>query len=99
MGRWLSIRFRQKKTPAGMLRGFSRAPVRADQNDGEGLAPDIAADDVAEQVPFLALELHQLKLADRGEIGRAGVDHDAGQQDFGTEILQAWRLLHSVVAV
>src|SRR6267154_2975383 len=64
----------------------------------ERSAADVAGDDIAEQFPFLALELHQLKLADRGEIGWAGVDLDAGQQDFGTEILEACRLLHDVGA-
>src|SRR5216683_3700638 len=61
-------------------------------------AADIGADDVAEQVPLLAVEFHQLKLADRREIIRAGIDLDAGQQDFGPEILQVSRLLHDVFA-
>src|ERR1700730_17335168 len=61
-------------------------------------AADIGADDLAEQVPLLAVEFHQLKLADRREIIRTGVDLDAGQQDFGPEILQVSRLLHDVFA-
>jgi len=69
MCRRLSIRLLQKKTPAAMLRGL-REHAKAAQSDGEASAPDVAADDVAEQLPLLALELHQLKLADRGEIGR-----------------------------
>src|ERR1019366_3977446 len=62
------------------------------------LAADVAADDIAEQLPPLALEALQLKLADRGEDGRRGVDLDAGQQDFGAEILEACGLLHDVFA-
>src|SRR6202030_4571815 len=52
-----------KRKPPQLLRGPC---VGA----GEASAPDIGADDVAEQVPPLALEPHQLKLADRGEIIR-----------------------------
>src|ERR1700716_286199 len=35
---------------------------------GGASAADIAADDLAEQIPLLAVELHQLKLSDRGEV-------------------------------
>lgn len=42
-------------------------------------AADLAGDDVTEQLPLLALEAHELQLVDRGEIGRRGVDRDAGQ--------------------
>src|SRR5712664_1304926 len=51
-GRRLSIRFRQKKTPAAIPRGFSLVSWRGT----EASAADIGADDLAEQVPFLALE-------------------------------------------
>src|SRR3981189_33525 len=59
-------------------------------------APDVGADDVAEQLPLVALELHQLQLADRSEIVRAGVDLDARQQHFGTKVLQVRGLLHNI---
>src|ERR1700736_2488804 len=59
-------------------------------------AADVAADDIAEQHPALALELHQLKLADRGEVGRRSVDADAGQQHLGAEVLEVSGLLHDV---
>src|SRR5258708_12660002 len=59
-------------------------------------AADIGADDVAEQVPLLAVEFHQLKLADRREIIRAGVDLDAAHHDFGPELLPPPRLIHDV---
>src|SRR5450631_2884741 len=54
----------------------------------ERSASDVAADDVAEQLPPFALETLQLQFADRGKICRAGVDHHAGQKNFGAEILQ-----------
>src|ERR1035437_4243112 len=40
-------------------------------------AANVAVDDLAEQVPLLALEFHQLKLGDRGEVGSTGGDLDA----------------------
>src|ERR1035441_6479079 len=98
MRRRLSIRLPQKKTPAANSGGFcvnSQAPTEAPRKPS---ASDVGADDVAEQLPFLALELHQLKLAERGKIGRAGIDLDAGQQDLGPEILEICRLLHDVFA-
>jgi len=39
----------------------------------------LAAHDRSEQFPALALELHHLKLFERGEIGRAGLDLGARQ--------------------
>src|SRR3954453_2021934 len=63
-----------------------------------GLAADVGADHVSEQLPLLALELLELKLADRREIGRRGVDLDARQQRLGAEVLQARRLLYDVLA-
>src|SRR5215213_2358658 len=59
-------------------------------------AADVAADHVAEQIPLVALELHQLKLRDRSEIGSAGVDFNARQQTAELKILDARRLLHNV---
>ena len=38
----------------------------------------LAADDVAEQVPVVALEAHHLKLLDRGEIVGRGVNLEPG---------------------
>src|SRR6266436_5482576 len=86
----------KKKPPATGSQGasFSRRswqPLRA-------LVAEFAADDVAEQLPFLALEPLHLKLLDRGEVGRRGVDRHAGQQGVGRKVLQARRLLHDVFA-
>src|SRR5450631_4774785 len=64
----------------------------------ERSASDVAADDVTEQLPPFALETLQLQLADRGKICRAGVDHHAGQKNFGAEILQVGCLFHDVLA-
>src|ERR1700693_2995196 len=47
-----------KRKPPQLLRGPC---VGAIKRGGEASAPDIGADDVAEQVPPLALEPHQLK--------------------------------------
>jgi hypothetical protein len=52
-------------------------------------APHIRADHVPEQLPLLALEALQLQLADRGEVGGAGVELHAGQQRVGLEVLEA----------
>src|SRR6266403_5386627 len=71
----LSIRFRQKKTPATCCGGLREGPG-ADQSDGETLAPDVAADDVAEALPGLALEFHELHRGDRREVSGAGIDLD-----------------------
>src|SRR4051812_18254618 len=49
---------------------------------------EIAADDVAEQFPLLALEPHHLQLRDRREVGGQGGDRDAGQHGVGHKILQ-----------
>src|ERR1700687_1933085 len=59
-----------------------------------GLAACLGADDVAEQIPFAALELHHLELFDRGEIGGRSIDLDAGDQGIRRKILQAGGLLH-----
>ena len=53
---------------------------------------------LAEQLPALALELHQLQLRDRRKVGRRGVDLDARQQAAKLEVLDARRLLHDVLA-
>src|SRR5882724_12804944 len=79
-------------------RCFTSPGERCTASGTNDLAADVTADDIAEQHPALALELHQLQLADRGEIGRRGVDLDTRQQDFGAEILQACGLLHDVFA-
>src|SRR4051812_13500315 len=59
-----------------------------------GSVAEFAADDVAEQFPFLALEPHHLKLLDRSVIGCAGIDLDSRQQGVGRKVLQARRLFH-----
>src|SRR4051794_27515547 len=51
----------------------------------------------AEQLPALALEPHHLKLLERGEIGRTGLDPGARKVDADLEI-QVRRLLHDVFA-
>src|SRR6476646_1675412 len=58
----------KKKPPATKSKGalFSRTWLGTLQ----ALVAEFAADDVAEQLPFLALEPHHLKLLDRGEVGR-----------------------------
>src|SRR3954463_15074572 len=61
------------------------------------LAADVAAQDLAEQFPSLALELLQLNLRDRREVGRAGVDLDAGQQATEFKPLDVGRLFHDVL--
>src|ERR1700744_2656605 len=103
-GPWLALNTsaRQpanKKPPASQARGasFSRRP-RKPRRGIPKLIAQIAGDDLAEQVPLLALEAHHLELADRREVGRRGVDLDARQQRVGLEILQARRLLHHVLA-
>src|SRR6185503_6675670 len=58
----------------------------------------VAAQDVAERLPLLALEALHLQLADRGEVVRSGVDLDAGQQGVRREVLQARGLLHQIGA-
>src|ERR1700712_3175718 len=45
-----------------------------------GSVAEFAADDVAEQLPAVALELHQLQLFDRLEIVGTGGQRDARQQ-------------------
>src|SRR3984957_12107161 len=61
-------------------------------------AADVAGDDLAEQIPFLALEFLQLELGDRGEVGGAGVNLDARQQAAELQIPHTGRLLHDVLA-
>src|SRR5215472_13417824 len=69
----------KRKPPQADLAGVYRMCVK-------GSAADVAGNDVAEQLPLLALEPHQLKLADRSEIGGPGVDVDPGQQHLGTKV-------------
>jgi len=59
---------------------------------------DLAVDDVAEQPPGLAVELHQLHLFDRKVIIRASVGLDARQHHVGREIPEIGGLLHDVRA-
>src|SRR5581483_7013803 len=53
-----------KENPRSLTAGGTKARAAGK------LAADIAGDDVAKHLPPLALEPHQLELADRGEIGR-----------------------------
>src|SRR5260370_12783102 len=62
------------------------------------VADQLAADDIAEQLPAFALELHQLQLLDRLKIVRARGERDAGQQPALRELLEAGRLFHDVAA-
>ena len=64
----------------------------------DALLADLATDDIAEQFPSLALEFPELHLLDRGEVSRAGVDRDAGQEPFQLQTLDARRLLHDIRA-
>ena len=59
---------------------------------------DRAGQDRTEWNVALAVEAPHLGLLDRREIGRAGIDRDAGQQHRQFEIVQAGRLLHHVLA-
>src|SRR5712691_4276187 len=61
-------------------------------------AADIGADDIAEQLPGIALEPHQLKLGKRGKVAGAGVDLDAGQQATELKPSYVGRLPHDVLA-
>src|SRR2546430_7222557 len=85
---------RKRKPPQGASLARVYGLVSADRRMRS--AAHVAGDDVAEQFPPLALEPLQLQLADRGEVGRRGIDGDAGQQDFGAEVLEVGRLLHDV---
>jgi hypothetical protein len=71
-------------------RRFIRSP--------HALLADLATDDIAEQFPTLALEFPELKLLDRSEVSRAGVDRDAGQEPFQLQTLDASGLLHDICA-
>ncbi len=72
------------------FRRFIRSP--------HALLADLATDDIAEQFPTLALEFPELKLLDRSEVSRAGVDRDAGQEPFQLQTLDASGLLHDICA-
>src|SRR6266567_2214888 len=72
---------------------------RAAQHPGQKRsAADVAADDVAEQLPGIALEPHELQLRKRGKVGGAGVDLDAGQQATELKPSYVGRLPHDVLA-
>src|ERR1700682_2702573 len=89
----------QEKAPCDEVAGgpLIRRRVRGIRF-GRGLAANLTADDRSEQVPLLALETHHLKLFDRIEVGRAGVDLHARQQGVEVEVLEARGLFHDVVA-
>src|SRR3954452_19241077 len=88
----------QAKAPAKPIAGAASLVGRRTRGPEGASAADVAADDLTEQVPLVALELHQLKLRDRSEVGRAGVDLDAGQQAAELQILDVGRLLHDVLS-
>src|SRR5689334_662579 len=69
--------------------GRGRAPGRRCRPAREKLFAfrGLAVDDGAKQLPLLALQAHQLRLADRGRPRRTGVDRDAGQQQPGLDVL------------
>src|SRR6266480_5383474 len=70
---------RHPRAMAPILRAMnSRRFIRSPH----ALPADLAADDIAEQFPTLALEFPELKSLDRSEVGCAGVDRDAGQEPF-----------------
>src|SRR4051794_27862092 len=60
------------------------------------LAADVAADEIAEQFPTLAMEFPELKLFYRSEVSCIGVDRDAGQESFQLQILDVGGLPHDV---
>src|SRR6202040_3290475 len=62
------------------------------------LFTEVAAYDLTEQLPTLALEFPELKLFDRSEVRRAGVDRDARQEPFQLQTLDASSLLHDICA-
>jgi hypothetical protein len=62
------------------------------------LLADLATDDIAEQFPTLAPEFLELHLFDRGEVGRAGVDRDAGQKTLLRQTPDARCLPHNIFA-
>ena len=53
--------------------------------------------DIAEQLPGLALEAGKLDRLDRIEVGRAGVDRDAGQQQRKLQIVMIGGLAHDIL--
>src|SRR5260370_32902839 len=89
---------RSKRNPPQHAAGAWVRPLRADRSDREASAADVAADDFAKQIPFIAVELLQLKLGKRRKIGRAGIDLDARQQAAELQTTEAGRLLHHVLA-
>src|SRR5262249_1647640 len=84
------------KSPCDQVAGAASLVVIAGSSGAS--AADVAAHDIAEQLPGLALEAHQLKLRQRREIGGAGVDLDAREEAAQLEILDAGGLLHDVRA-
>src|SRR6185437_9756831 len=65
---------------------------------GADPAASSASEDLADQDPGLAVELLELHLLDREEIGWAGVDGDPRQQHRRLDVLEVRRLLHHVLA-
>src|SRR5260370_8872212 len=80
-----------RKSPCDKAAGAASLVV---SRSGGGSAADIAADDLAEQIPLLAVELHQLKLRDRGEVSSTGINLDARHQAAPFKSLDPGGLLH-----
>src|SRR3954452_7515333 len=74
------------------------ATRRATGTDGSDLSGRLALQHLAEQLEVLAREAGQLHLADRMEVGRAGVDLDTRQQPRNFHVMQVGGLLHDVAA-
>src|SRR3954462_11492381 len=84
--------------PFWLITSIEETVNRPDGSTARGSVADLAVDDVAEQSPRLAIELHQLHLLDREEIIRAGIHLDPGQHHLGREILEVGGLPHHVFA-
>src|SRR5689334_15555359 len=71
---------------------------RAADSGGAALPVLRSVEQFAEAHPPPAVEALELKLLDRIEIGRTGVDLDPGQQHRDFHVLQIGRLPHHVLA-
>ena len=84
IARWMHVGFIQPRQLEERIRNKTSARL--------------TADDVAEQLPTLAVEHGEHFLADRTEIVGRGVDLDARQQHWQLEVLEVSRLAHDVFA-
>src|ERR671912_2283408 len=88
---------RELRLKAGKKEGRPQAAFPSKLSQAIGLAR-FGRQDLAEQLPGLALEALQLHSLDRVKVGRAGRDRDARQQARDPELLVAGGLLHQVLA-